>query len=108
MSASDPNEQPTPPPPPAPGASMSDQQLRHEAEKRIAAKAGFVRYLGGWVAISIFTVIIWAITGAGYFWPLWVIVGMGFAAFWMGWNVYGPRSGKPSEQQIQDEMRRMQ
>jgi type VI protein secretion system component VasF len=36
------------------------------------------------VAISVLLVVIWALTGAGYLWPMWPIGGMAVAAFWPG------------------------
>jgi fatty acid desaturase len=42
------------------------------------------RYLRPFVATSILLVAIWALTGAGYFWPIWPLVGWGFF-------VLGPR-----------------
>jgi hypothetical protein len=34
---------------------------------------------GGFVPVSILLIAIWAISGAGYFWPAWVMVWWGFA-----------------------------
>jgi hypothetical protein len=34
---------------------------------------------GGFVPIAALLIAIWAVTGAGYFWPAWVIVWWGFA-----------------------------
>ena len=33
------------------------------------------------VAISVLLLVIWAVTGMGYFWPMWPIGGMALAAF---------------------------
>ena len=33
------------------------------------------------VAIAVLLVFIWAVTGAGYFWPIWPIGGLAWAAF---------------------------
>jgi fatty acid desaturase len=37
------------------------------------------------VAVMVLLVVIWALTGAGYFWPVWPLVGWGFFLF-------GPRN----------------
>jgi len=34
---------------------------------------------GGFLAVNLVLVAIWAVTGAGYFWPAWVMVWWGFA-----------------------------
>jgi hypothetical protein len=36
--------------------------------------------LRAWVSTSIMLVAIWALTGAGYFWPVWPILGWGLFA----------------------------
>ena len=86
---------------------MSDDQLRAAALKRINQKRNFWRMLGGFGIVWIITIAGWALSGGGYFWPAWVIFGTGIAALTTGWSVYGPGSTGPSEQQIQDEMRRL-
>jgi hypothetical protein len=32
----------------------------------------------------------WAATGAGYFWPLWPMLGMSFAVLVVLWRAFGP------------------
>ncbi len=39
---------------------------------------------GRFIAVSILLVAIWALTGAGYFWPVWPILGWGLFAFGPG------------------------
>lgn len=34
----------------------------------------------GWAALSVFMIFIWAFSGMGYFWPIWVIVPTAFGA----------------------------
>jgi Domain of unknown function (DUF1707) len=46
------------------------------------------RDLRPFVATSILLVAIWALTGAGYFWPVWPILGWGFFA--VGPAAWGP------------------
>jgi len=60
-------------PAPAPGASRS---------RGWGGRARFV-------AVSVLLVAIWALTGAGYFWPVWPILGWGLFAF-------GPGSWMPA------------
>ena len=44
-----------------------------------------------WFMVNVFLVVIWALTGAGYFWPMWAIVPWGFALGLQGWATYGLR-----------------
>ena len=85
-----------------------DADRRKAAEKRIASQRAFVRYLGTWAIVSIILIGIWALSGRGYFWPIWAIGGMGIAALFMALGSYGPSSGPPSEERIQAEMKKMQ
>jgi uncharacterized membrane protein len=86
---------------------MSDDALRSAAVKRIKAKRDFWRTLGIFVIVALILTAIWALSGGGYFWPIWAMFGMGIAALFMAWGAYGPAERPPSEQQIQDEMRKM-
>ncbi len=86
---------------------MTDQSdVRKAAESRLKQQAGFKRMIGGFVIIWIASTAIWAISGAGFFWPVFVIFGTGIAALFSGWAAYGPRDTGPSEQQIDAEMKK--
>lgn len=87
---------------------MSDDQLRAAAVKRIKAKRDFWQLLGIFVIVSVILTAIWALSGQGYFWPAWAMLGMGIAAMFTGFGAYGPSSAPPSQQQIDDEVRKMQ
>jgi hypothetical protein len=86
---------------------MSDEQLRAAAVKRIKAKRDFWRLLGVFIIVSVILTAIWALSGGGYFWPMWAMFGMGIAALFTGWGAYGPAEVPPSQQQIDDEIRKM-
>jgi Domain of unknown function (DUF1707)/2TM domain len=59
-----------------------------------AARHTFYRVLFAYVVINLFLIGIWAFSGRGAFWPIWVILGWGlgmaFYAFW----VFGPQDGR--------------
>lgn len=88
-------------------AGSSESKVRKQALKRIQQKRAFWRFVGLWLIISIGMVVIWALSGRGYFWPAWVFFGMGIAVIAMGWGTYGPRNPEPSEDQIQAEIDKM-
>jgi hypothetical protein len=46
-----------------------------------------------------------AVTGAGFFWPVFLILGWGIGLVFHVWDVY---RGEPSEDQIRREITRMQ
>ncbi len=86
---------------------MTDpSDVRKSAENRLKQQAGFKRMFGGFVIIWIVCTAIWAISGAGFFWPVWVFFGTGIAALYSGWAAYGPRGTGPSEQQIDAEVKK--
>jgi hypothetical protein len=59
-----------------------------------AARQTFYRVLFAYVVINLFLIGIWAFSGRGTFWPIWVMLGWGlgmaFYAFW----VFGPQDGR--------------
>ena len=50
---------------------------RAEAHKRLAARRKIVSDVVSYVVINALLVFVWLITGAGYFWPGWVMAGWG-------------------------------
>ena len=63
----------------------SDATERAEAKKRIERRRNLQGGVVAYVVINAFLVGVWAVTGAGYFWPGWVLAGWGVAlvlGFW--------------------------
>jgi len=57
--------------------------------------------------VSLIVTGVWFLATPGaYFWPVWAIGGMGIAAFFIGWDAYGKRSGI-TESDIAAEMKKM-
>jgi hypothetical protein len=79
-------------------------QGRDAALRRLKAKRGFTADLTTYAIINLFLIGVWAVTGAGYFWPIWVMLGWGVAVAMHGWAVFGRR--EITEADIQREMRR--
>jgi hypothetical protein len=54
---------------------------------------GLAERIGGYAAIMVLLVVIWAATGADYFWPMWPAIGLAWAAFTGGKGHlgHGPR-----------------
>lgn len=83
---------------------MSDDSARQQAIQRLHQRRGFLNYVIGAVVVSLFMVLIWALSGQGYFWPIWVMGG-----FLIGGIFYGVNQlmNKPlTEDQIQREMQK--
>lgn len=89
------------------GAQDAGDSLREKAVKRIKQKRDFRQQLLTYLAVNAFLVAIWAVSGAGFFWPVFPIVGWGlFGIVPHAWRVYGSRD-EITEDQIQEEMRRI-
>jgi uncharacterized membrane protein len=53
---------------------MSEEEIREIATKRVRAKRGFYSHLTAYIIVNLMLVAIWYFTGAGYFWPMWVML----------------------------------
>jgi uncharacterized membrane protein YecN with MAPEG domain len=83
---------------------VDDDKRREAAIERLKAKRSFSQNLVSYVVVNAFLVFIWAITGAGYFWPAWVMGGWGIGLVLHAWTVFGQRPITESE--IQHEIQR--
>lgn len=89
-------------------AKNSEADLRAFAKKSLKKKQEFKQFLGIWAGVSLLLTGIWAATGAGYFWPMWAILGMGIGAFFIGLDAYGKSFSKPiTESDIEAEIKRL-
>ena len=89
------------------GTPEADESLRERAIKRIKQKREFRGHLLTYLAVNALLVAIWAVSGAGFFWPVFPIVGWGlFGIVPHAWRVYGGRD-EITEDQIQNEMKRI-
>jgi uncharacterized membrane protein len=82
----------------------SEENLRDEAIKRLKAKSEFKAHLLAYVLVNTFLVVIWAVTGADFFWPIFPLLGWGIGIMFHAWDVYG---SSPSEEKIRREMDRL-
>lgn len=86
----------------------NDDSLHTAAIHSLKRKAAFRSMLFTFLAVWVLLIAIWFLTGRGYFWPIWAILGMAIALVFTGVGAYG-KSGTsgPSEAQINDEMKRL-
>ena len=75
--------------------------LRERAIRRLKAKGEFKVHLLAYVLVNAFLVVIWAVSGADFFWPVFPILGWGIGLVFHAWDVYG---NEPSEEKIRREM----
>ena len=84
--------------------SGSEPELREQATIRLRKKRDFGGHLLAYVLINGSLLIIWALAGSGFFWPVFPMLAWGVGLVFHAWDVYQQPF---SEQQIQREMKRM-
>lgn len=87
-------------------APRTEQELREQAVFRLKKRRDFRGHVFIYVAVNAMLVVIWAVTGSGFFWPIFPILGWGVGVAANAWDVYGR---KPiGEDEIRRETERLQ
>ena len=87
------------------GTPDSEQELRKLAVSRLKKKRDFSTHVVIYIIVNAMLVGIWAVTGAGFFWPIFPILGWGIGVGANAWDVYGR---KPiTEDEVQRETERL-
>jgi hypothetical protein len=81
-----------------------DADLRKQAVVRIQKKREFGAHLISYVMVNALLIVIWAIAGGGFFWPIFPLMGWGIGIVFHAWDTY---SRPPSDDQIHREMERL-
>lgn len=76
-------------------------ERRAAAIERLQNKRDFRNHALVYCAVNMMLVVIWAASGAGYFWPIWSIAGWGIGLALHAWRVYGQRP--ITEDEIEEE-----
>ena len=69
------------------------RDARRAEHKREAARREFAEHVRTYAMVMVLLVAIWALTGMGYFWPIWPALGWGIGLFCHG--AATPRRGAP-------------
>ncbi len=101
------------PVPPATSPSNAGQpeteSPREIAERRVRQKLELWWHLGSYIIVNCFLVVIWAVTGAGYPWFVWVMTGWGIgAAFHVMHYLVTMHGESRRERMIQKELDKLQ
>jgi hypothetical protein len=87
-------------------APRTDEELRKQAIAQLKKKRDFSTHVFIYVAVNAMLIVIWAVTGAGVFWPIFPIVGWGIGVAANAWDVY--RRKPITEDEIRRETERLQ
>jgi hypothetical protein len=88
-----PAPQPAQPPGWDPGAAGLPPRMRPPGPRRAAAKANLLRSVLWYGLLSVVLIVIWALSGRDYFWPVWPILGFMLLLGWQAvaaWSKLGP------------------
>ncbi len=89
---------------------MAEANLDHESEawqaakKRVTERRDVGSHLVAFVVVNAFLVLVWALTGAGYFWPAWVIGAWSIGLVLHAWDVFIRRP--VTDQDVEAELHR--
>jgi len=79
------------------------EHARELAIQRLKLKQDFKGMFAGGLFAILVCVVIWLMGDGGYFWPVWVILGVGIAVVVQAWKAYGP-SNRITEADVQREI----
>lgn len=103
------NQIPVEPHPDAPDPSLDrvvpQEDLRGRALGRLKKKADFRIHLLIYVLVNGMLILIWAMTGAAFFWPAFVLAGWGIGLVANAVDAYVV--DEPTEEQVETEMERL-
>lgn len=82
-----------------------DPTMRRRAIKRLEARRDFRIHASVYTVFMVFFTLIWVVSGVGYFWPIWPMLGWG-----LGLGLHGLSlrwDNEPSEKEIADEAQKL-
>ena len=80
-------------------------ELRDRAVERLKKRRAFYAHLLVYLLVNGMTVLIWAMTTGGFFWPVFLMLPWGVGLVMNGWEVW---RGDFTEEQIAHEVARLQ
>jgi len=86
------------------GPPRADEQLREQAVTELRKRRDFAGHALTYLTVNTFLVVIWYLTGAHFFWPIFPLCGWGIGVIMHAWDVFWPQ---PSESTIRSAMDRI-
>lgn len=87
-------------------AGIEEDDARELAVKRLQAQRQFMGTLVSGIGVILLMVVIWLLSGRGYFWPIWVMFGFAIALATTAWHAYGRPQRPITEEEIRREVNR--
>jgi hypothetical protein len=84
--------------------TTAEPDLREQAITELRKRRELGGHVLAFVMVNTFMVVIWYLTGAGFFWPAFLIFGWGIGVIFHVWDVLSPA---PSEAAIRSAMNRI-
>jgi hypothetical protein len=69
-------------------AKTSVDDERQQIRNRLQLRRDFGAHVVVYVVVNVFLVVIWAVTGGGYFWPIWVLAPWGIGLVLHAWDAF--------------------
>jgi 2TM domain len=86
--------------------AIGEAEFRERAVGRLRKRAEFRANVLAYVLVNSLLVGNWAVTGAGFFWPVFPILGWSIGLAFHAWDVYrGEHRRGPTEEQIRREIK---
>ena len=86
-------------------ARLDTELEREQAKKNLERKQAFRTQIVMYVLVNALLVVIWAVTDAGFFWPIFPIVGWGIGLGAQAYGIYGQK--QISEADIDQEVEKL-
>ena len=81
-----------------------DDTLREQAVEELRKRRELAGHVLAYLTVNTFLVVIWYLTGAGFFWPAFPMFGWGIGLIFHAWDVLWPQ---PSENAVRAAMDRI-
>ncbi len=84
-----------------------DHDSRHLAISRLSRKRAYRHQVINYLWVNGLLIVVWCLTGFGFFWPIYPLFGWGIALLIQGWKITHPHRHSFSEAEINREIERL-
>ncbi|ABI45991.1 possible tRNA synthetases class I [Synechococcus sp. CC9311] len=84
-----------------------EHDARHLAISRLSRKRAYRHQVINYLWVNGLLIVVWCLTGFGFFWPIYPLLGWGGALLIQGWKITHPHRHSFSEAEINREINRI-